>query len=210
MRLLVESHATARTLPAGPVLNSARAVRGRQRPLAAKYSVTAVLASEPRAITSRHLRPHRVVLIRRQRHCRQDAHDRDHDHQFNEGKTLLYLLHVSAPWICRKFGQRRVEYRTDSGSRKEQFKSCAKSGSCRRYAFGSISYVRDARRRGLRHSAKGRVWGGFAAKSGWGVTNFVTVGGVDFLREPVRSVCAPVAGVARSYTRPEIMRGSHI
>ena len=35
----------------------------------------------------------RVFLIRRQRNRRQDADDRDHDHQFDQGETFLHALH---------------------------------------------------------------------------------------------------------------------
>ena len=42
----------------------------------------------------RHLRTHRVVLVSRDGDRHQDAEDRDHDHQFDQGKALLHLLHV--------------------------------------------------------------------------------------------------------------------
>ena len=41
----------------------------------------------------RNLRTDRVVLIRRQSNRCQDADDRNHDHQFDQGKTLLNCLH---------------------------------------------------------------------------------------------------------------------
>src|SRR5439155_4738003 len=41
----------------------------------------------------RHFGLNRVGLVRRQRNGRQDADDRDHDHQFDQGKTLLDTLH---------------------------------------------------------------------------------------------------------------------
>jgi len=37
-------------------------------------------------------------LIRRQRYRGQNGHDRDHDHQFNKGKTRLFL-HLKYPFI---------------------------------------------------------------------------------------------------------------
>src|SRR5438046_3560492 len=41
----------------------------------------------------RHLRAHGVVLIRRQRDRRQNANDRNHDHQLDQGEALLQRLH---------------------------------------------------------------------------------------------------------------------
>ncbi len=38
------------------------------------------------------------MLIRRQRYCCQNGHDCDHDHQFNKGKTRLFL-HLKYPFI---------------------------------------------------------------------------------------------------------------
>src|SRR6266540_4277723 len=40
-----------------------------------------------------HLRPDAVVLVRRQRHRCQNADDRNHDHQLDQGKTLLNRSH---------------------------------------------------------------------------------------------------------------------
>lgn len=36
-----------------------------------------------------HLRPHRIILISRQRHRSQNPNNRHNDHQFNQRKTLL-------------------------------------------------------------------------------------------------------------------------
>jgi hypothetical protein len=45
----------------------------------------------------RHLRTLGVVLVRGQGHGGQDADDRDHDHQFDQGKAFLELtLHESS------------------------------------------------------------------------------------------------------------------
>src|SRR6185369_9877287 len=58
----------------------------------------------------RYLRAHRVVLVCRQRNRRQDADDRDHDHQFDEGETLLDgTLHELSP---ENGGVRRPMQRT--------------------------------------------------------------------------------------------------
>lgn len=38
------------------------------------------------------------MLIRRQCDSRQNGHDCDHDHQFNKGKTRLFL-HLKCPFI---------------------------------------------------------------------------------------------------------------
>lgn len=37
----------------------------------------------------------RVILIRRQRHSSQNTNNRHHDHQFDQGETLLNLFHVN-------------------------------------------------------------------------------------------------------------------
>ena len=46
----------------------------------------------------RHLRAGDVVLIRRQRDGGQDADDRNHDHQFDQGKTLLNVPGNASHW----------------------------------------------------------------------------------------------------------------
>ena len=45
------------------------------------------------------LRADGVVLIRGQCDRREDADDRDHDHQFDQGKALLHAFHLNTPLI---------------------------------------------------------------------------------------------------------------
>src|SRR5262245_42995021 len=50
----------------------------------------------------RHLRADRVVLVRGERHRRQNADDRNHDHQFDQGKALLQRSHWTSPSLGRQ------------------------------------------------------------------------------------------------------------
>src|SRR3546814_2397788 len=42
-------------------------------------------------------RTHAVLVVRRQRDRGQDGDDRNHDHQFDQGKALLIVLHGVSP-----------------------------------------------------------------------------------------------------------------
>ncbi len=55
----------------------------------------------------RNPRPDRVVLVRRQRDRRQNADDRDDDHQFDQRKALLNSFHCPSPWL---FGRPEPEH----------------------------------------------------------------------------------------------------
>ncbi len=62
--------------------------------------------------TFRHLRTNHIILIRRNRDCRQNTNNRHHDHQFDQGETLLQLLfHLRAPRSVKTANSAPVNHR---------------------------------------------------------------------------------------------------